>query len=122
MLGFVCCMIYSFSWIDKIRNEIQPYYIKCTIYKALEWVDGEIPGTVTIGQHEKDLRIRAVTVGNGRQPKTIIMEINSGVKVRGKDNLAILISPNSVLRAGAIEAVDWTITFPPVVTKINIKR
>lgn len=121
-LGFVCCIIYSFSWIDKIRDEIQPYYIKCTIYKALDWVSGEIPGTVTIGQYEKGLRIRAIPIGTTRHPKTVMIEVGDHVRVREKDNLAISLSPNSVLRAGTVEANGWTITFPPVVTKVNIKR
>ncbi len=115
-------MTYSFSWIDKISDQVQPYYVKCAIFKALEWVNDEIPGTVTVGQYEKGLRIRAVPVGNGKQPKTLVIESNNNARVRGKDNMAILISPSSVLRAGTVETDSWTITLPPVVTKINIKR
>ncbi len=115
-------MLYSLFWIDKIKNEVQPYYIKCTVFKALEWVDGEIPGAVTVGQHEKGVRIRAVPIKSERQAKSLSIQIDSRVSVKGKDNLAIELSPNGVLRAGTVEASDWTITFPPVVAKINVKR
>lgn len=122
IVSFLCCIVFSFSWIDKVRDEIQPYYIKCTIYKALDWVNGEIPGTVTVGKHERGLRIRAVPITNTGHPKTIVIEMDEYVRVEGKDSLAISIAPNSVLRAGTVQARNWTITFPPVVTKMNIKR
>ncbi len=122
MVSFLCCIVFGFSWIDKINDEIQPYYVKCTIYKALDWVSGEIPGTVTVGQYGKGLRIRAIPIANSRDPKTLVIETNDYIRVEGKDGLAISIAPNSVLRAGTVQSSNWIITFPPVVTKVNIKR
>ncbi|MGJ8453808.1 hypothetical protein ACSFC1_00680 [Pseudothermotoga sp. U03pept] len=113
-------MVYGISWLSDVQKQIEPYYAKCAVFKALDWVDGEIPGTVTVAQHKGTLVIKAIPVKGS--PKTISLETNSQVKVKAKDYPTIVTSPNGVLRAGTVETADWTMTFPPVVTKINIKR
>lgn len=113
-------MVYSVSWLIDVQELIEPYYAKCAVFKALDWVDGEIPGTVTVGQHKVGLVIKAVPVKGS--PKTLYLQTNSEVKVKAKDYPTIVISPNGVIRAGTVETADWIITFPPVVTKMNIKR
>jgi len=53
---------------------------------------------------------------------TISVVPKEQVQIVTKDGGAITLSPTTVLQAGSIVSKNWTLSFPPVVLRANIKR
>ncbi len=114
----ICC-ISCIAVGEKISENLQPYYVKCAVYKALEWVNGEIPGQVVLGIIEqKRVRIRAVRAD---QEKVLTIDFGRKLYNSRPDQLALILTPSDVIRAGTLETDCWSISFPPVVARINVR-
>ncbi|AEH50966.1 hypothetical protein [Pseudothermotoga thermarum] len=114
--ALICIPILSVS--ERIVQDLQPYYVKCAVYKGLEFVTRERCGQVVIGVLERDkIIVRAVQGGDS---KAVKIAVGKSAKNLRHDGTAIILSPSIVVRAGTIETNEWMISFPPVVTKINV--
>ncbi len=104
--------------VGMMVQNLQPYFVKCTVYKALEWISNEISGQVIIGTINNDrIRIRAVHFPN---QKAVTIIVGKPVGISRSDGMSLILSPSDVIRAGTIETDLWAISFPPVVARINV--
>ncbi|GAB4314023.1 hypothetical protein [Pseudothermotoga elfii] len=120
---FLSTVLPIMSVIDRITQHIQPYYIKCAVFKALEWVRREIPGQVVINNTSgtKKLIIKTIRIDE-KETKILSLDFKNTVEFNTRNNNAIELSPICVSNAGSIDLGSWTITFPPAVVKVNIKE
>ncbi|MCS7174701.1 hypothetical protein [Pseudothermotoga sp.] len=126
MLVLVCFAVGVFSCfpiIDKVIEYVEPLYVKCLTYSALRYVHGQNPsGVVTITVSNGEIKFRCVPSDRNKDVLTITMVPKGNVKLIAKDSTSIVLSPVAVLKAGSIVSDKWTVSFPPVVVKVNIKR
>lgn len=126
MLVLACFAVGAFSClpiIDRAIEYIEPLYVKCLTYSSLQYVHGEIPsGTVTITVNNNEIKFRCVPSDKSKDVLVVTMVPKGNVKLIAKDSTSISLSPVTVLKAGSIVGDKWTVSFPPVVVKVNIKR
>ncbi|WP_448517242.1 hypothetical protein [Pseudothermotoga sp.] len=123
LASFAVGMFSCLPVVDKVLDYVEPLYLKCLTYSALRYVLDDNPsGTVTISVINNEIRLRCIRPGEMGGVTTITVVPKEQVQIVAKDGGAITLSPTTVLRAGSVVSKNWTLSFPPVVLKMNIKR
>lgn len=108
--------------IDRIFDYVEPLYLKCLTYSALNYVLGDdLSGTLTISAMNNEIRLRCVRPGEAGAV-TIAMVPKGNVEIVTREGEPITLSRVNVLRAGSVVSEKWTLSFPPAVLRVNIKR
>jgi len=123
LASFAVGMFSCVPVVDRMLDYVEPLYLKCLTYSALHYVLDDNPsGTVTISVINDEIRLRCIRPGKMGNVTTISVVPKEQVQIVTKDGGAITLSPTTVLRAGSIVSKNWTLSFPPVVLRANIKR
>lgn len=108
--------------LDRVMSYIEPLYLKCLIYSGLRYIHDDNPsGTVTISVINNEIRLRCIPSNKDRKVVTVTLVPKGSVKIV-TDGGPITLSSVSILNAGSILGDEWTVSFPPVVLRMNIKR
>jgi len=122
LASFIVGILSLVPVVDKVLDYVEPLYLKCLTYSALHHIVDDNPsGTVTISVINNEIRLRCIRPKMGNVI-TITMIPKKQVQIVSKDGGVITLSPTTVLKAGSIVSKSWTLSFPPVVLKANIKR
>lgn len=108
--------------LDRVMVYVEPLYLKCLVYSALRYVHGDNPsGTVTISVINYEIRLRCIPSNKDRKVTTVTLVPKGSVRIV-TDGGPITLSSVNVMNAGSILSDEWTVSFPPVVLRMNIKR
>ncbi|MGB9789774.1 MAG: hypothetical protein ACPLTP_03975 [Thermotoga caldifontis] len=108
--------------LDRVMSYVEPLYLKCLVYSALRYVNGVNPsGSVTISVINDEIRLRCIPSDKDRKVVTVTLVPKGSVRIV-TDGGPITLSSASVINAGSILSDGWTVSFPPVVLRMNIKR
>lgn len=122
LISFAVGIFSCLPVLDRVMSYVEPLYLKCLVYSALRYVHGSNPsGTVIISVINDEISLKSIPSNKDRKVVTVTLVPKGSVRIVS-DGGPITLSSVTVVRAGSILSDEWTVSFPPVVLRMNIKR
>ncbi|RKX40480.1 MAG: hypothetical protein DRP33_06760 [Thermotogae bacterium] len=120
--AFVLSISFYVVFLQDLMNCIEPYTLKCLLFKALGFVNASSPGTVMLRKAGQCLEIKIQPIGSKVRRITLNIEKNFLITSSHQSFPSLVVSPTTVLRTGSIETETWRLSLRPVTGQITIMR
>jgi len=120
--AFILSIGFYAVFLEDLMNCIEPYTLKCLLFKSLDFVNASNPGTVTLRKVGQRLEMRVQPIGSKVRRITLDIEKSFVIKSSYQSFPSLVVSPTAALRPGSIETEAWKLSLRPVTGQITIMR
>jgi len=122
LVAFVLSISFYVVFLQDLMNCIEPYTLKCLLFKSLDFVNASRPGTVMLRKVGQCLEIKIQPIGSKVRRITLGIEKDFLITSSHQSFPSLVVSPTTVLRTGSIETETWKLSLRPVTGQITIMR